>query len=186
MAGEIRISALCFIFLIQILAGCVAVTGEKAATTGADGGAVPGTAAAGAARIHKVRQLKARDEVVSEIAYTPQQGAVAKIRNTVAMPRAIRPGDRLTLRAEYTVLAPAQDDEVRVREARLIFFNDQQLAELPEWELTLKQGTHEIEFPLTLPKEAADGTYRVLTTVEPVGPGNRKRGHELTPFVVAR
>jgi hypothetical protein len=63
----------------------------------------------------------------------------------------LKPGDQLTVQSQYTVLGPPQNNQIRVREARTVFFNDQPLTELPVRELVLVQGTNEIQSSITLP-----------------------------------
>jgi len=72
-----------------------------------------------------------------------------------------------------------------VREARTVFFNDQPLTELPARDLVLVQGTNEIQSSITLPSDAADGNYRVMTTVEPLAVPNAQKNQASTAFVVS-
>ena len=131
----------------------------QGALIGATAGAVIGGAAGWAVGAYRVKQLKPREEAAAANNYTPQQGVVTKIDRTAATPQQLKPGDQLTVLSQYTVLGPPQNNQIRVREARTVFFNDQPLTELPARELMLVQGTTEIQSSITLPPDAADGNY---------------------------
>ena len=49
----------------------------------------------------------------------------------------------------------------------------------------LAQGTNEIQSSITLPSDAADGNYRVTTTVEPLAVPNAAKEQASTAFVVS-
>jgi hypothetical protein len=157
----------------------------QGALLGATAGALVGGVAGWAVGAYRVKQVKPREEAASAANYTPQQGVVTRIDSVVATPQQLRPGDQLTFQSQYTVLAPAQNNRVTVREVRTVFFNDQPLTELPARELVLNQGTNEVQNAITLPPDAAEGRYRVTTTVEPVAVTNARRGQATTPFVVS-
>lgn len=203
----------CLAFALQALGGCAEMsTEQKGAATGAGLGAIVGAVAGGladkknpgqgavigatagalvggvagwAVGAYKVRQVKPRDEAATAIHYTPQQGVVTKIDRIAATPQQLKPGDQLTVQSQYTVVGPPQNNQVRVREVRTVYYNDQPLTELPARELTLAQGTTEVQSSLTLPPDAADGNYRMLTTVEPVAVPNPQRNQASTAFVVS-
>jgi hypothetical protein len=204
---------LCLLAVVQTLSACAEMSHEqKGATTGAGVGAVVGAVAGGladkknpgqgaligatagalvggaagwAVGAYRVKQLKPREEAAAANNYTPQQGIVTKIDRTAATPQQLKPGDQLTVLSQYTVLGPAQSNQIRVREARTVFFNDQPLTELPARELVLVQGTNEIQSSITLPPDAAVGNYRVMTTVEPLAVPNAQKNQASTPFVVS-
>jgi len=204
---------LCWLVAVQALTGCAelspeqkgaaagagigtavgAVAGARAdkknpgqgALIGATAGALVGGVAGWAVGAYRVKQLKPREEAVVANNYTPQQGVVTKIDRTVATPQQLKPGDQLTVQSQYTVLGPPQNNQIRVREARTVYFNDQPLTDLPTRELVLVQGTNEIQSSITLPPDAADGNYRVLTTVEPLAVANARKNQASTAFVVS-
>lgn len=151
------------------------------AAIGAVAGAVVGGAAGWAVGEYRVRQVRTREQAAA--GYTPAQGVVVKIEKAVTAPQQLKPGDRLTFQAQYTVLAPPQTKEIRVTETRTIFFDNRHLVDLPRKELTLTQGTNEIQDSLSLPKDAAEGLYLVTTSVEPAVP-NAQKVQAATPFVV--
>src|SRR4029079_5072905 len=90
----------------------------------------------------------------------------------------------ITRRCRSRALSPPRGGEVRVRETRTILFANQVLTELPARELSLAQGTQGIEFPMTLPQNAADGEYTVLTTVEALAPTASPKRQASSAFVV--
>ena len=112
----------------------------QGALIGATAGALVGGAAGWAVGAYRVKQLKPREEAAAASHYTPQQGVVTKIDRTAATPQQLKPGDQLTVQSQYTVLGPPQNNQIRVREARTVFFNDQPLTELPPRELVLEPG----------------------------------------------
>jgi len=157
----------------------------QGAIIGATAGAVVGGVTGWAVGAYRVKQIKPREEAAAANHYTPQQGVVTKIDRTAATPQQLKPGDQLTVQSQYTVLAPPQNNQIRVREVRSVYFNDQPLTDLPARELVLVQGTNEIQSSLTLPPDAADGNYSVVTTVEPVAVPNARKQQASTPFVVS-
>jgi SH3-like domain-containing protein len=211
--NQLGVVMLSLLVTVQALAGCAEMTGEqKGAATGAGLGAVVGAVAGGltdkknpgqgaligatagalvggvagwAVGAYRVKQVKPREEAVATTNYTPQQGVVTKIDRIAATPQQLKPGDQLTVQSQYTVLGPPQNNQIRVREARTVFFNDQPLTELPARELVLSQGTNEIQSSITLPPDAADGNYRVMTTVEPLAVPNAQKNQASTLFVVS-
>ncbi len=157
----------------------------QGALIGATAGALVGGVAGWAVGAYRVKQVKPREEVIAATNYTPQQGVVTKVDRIGATPLQLKPGDQLTVQSQYTVLAPPQNNQIKVREVQTIYFNDQPLTELPSRELTLSQGTNEIQSSITLPPDAADGNYRVQTTVEPLAVANARKAQASTAFVVS-
>jgi hypothetical protein len=131
-----------------------------------------------------VKQVKAREDAASAALYAPDQGVVTTIESVSAGPKELRAGEALNLRMEYTVLAPPQTSDVKVREVRSIFFNNQHLVDLAAKELTLRQGTNEIHDTLTLPGNAAEGSYAVLMSLQVIGPSGWRQVRGQASFVV--
>lgn len=203
----------CLLLVVQILTGCAGMSEEqKTGTVGAGIGAVVGTvtgaladkkhpaqaaliggtagalvgALAGwAVGAYQVSQVKTRDQAAAAVKYTPQQGVVTNIDRIAATPPQLKPGDQLTFQSQYTVLGPIQNNQITVRETRTIFFNDQPLGELGTRDIVLNQGTNDVQYRLTLPQDAADGAYRMVTTVEPVAVPNPRKEQASTAFVVS-
>jgi hypothetical protein len=202
---------LCLIVLIQTIAGCGTMTEQqtssavggavgagvgavaggvldkknpgRGAAIGAATGAALGAGAGWAVGEYRVRQVRAREQAAAEAGYTPAQGIVTKIEKAAATPQQLKPGDRLTFQAQYTVLAPPQTKEVKVTESRTIYFDNRHLIDLPQKSLTLAQGTNEIQDSMSLPKDAAEGLYLMTTSVEPVV-ANAQKAQVSTPFIV--
>ncbi len=158
----------------------------RGAAIGAGTGALVGGAMGWAVGSYRVKQLRVRDEAVAALGYTAQQGVVARIDQVNAAPGQLKPGEQLTFQAQYTVLGPPDGLQIKVKESRTLFFNDQPLTELPSREMPLLQGTNQVQHSLTIPADAAEGAYRVTTIIEPVGPGGGRRGQASTAFVVTR
>jgi len=133
---------------------------------------------------YRVKQVKAREEAASAALYTPDQGVVTTIDSISASPRELRPGEQVNLKMEYTVLGPPQTREIKVREVRSIYFNNQHLVDLAAKELTLRQGTNEIHDTMRLPGNAADGAYAVVMSVEVVAPSGWRQVRGQAAFVV--
>ena len=155
----------------------------QGAAIGAAAGAVVGGAAGWAVGEYRVRQVRTREQAAAATDYTPAKGVEARIEKAATTPQQLRPGEQLTFQAQYTVLAPPQQKEIRVIETQTILFDNRHLKDLPQKELTLAQGTTDIQHSLTLPKEAAEGLYLMMTSVTPVA-ANAQKVEVATPFVV--
>ncbi len=211
MSKRLGILVLCFLLVSQGLTGCAGMTEqEKDTATGAGIGAVVGGvlggvigknnpaagiaigAAAGALvggligwKVGEYRMEKVKDAGQSAGAqnYKPEQGVVARIETTAAAPHQLKPGDQVILQTQYTVLSPPDKGDVKVKEVRTILFNNQELGRL-EKDSTLSAGTYSSQYPLTLPADAAEGTYTVATLVQPVAVDKATTAQATTAFVV--
>ena len=212
MRRRLDVVAVSGLFLAQAIAGCAGMTEQqkgtaigstvgavvggaagaavggknpaKGAAVGAAVGAVVGGAAGWGVGEYRVRQVQGRDQAAAASRYTPDQGIVTSIDRVSAAPHELKPGDQLTIQTHYTVLAPPENREVKVREVRSIFFNNQRLTELPEKELTLRQGTNEVQEMIPIPRSAAEGSYVVVTTAEAVAPGGWRQVRGQADFAV--
>jgi hypothetical protein len=110
---------------------------------------------------------KTREQATADLNYRPEQGIVTRLDSTSAIPQQVRPGDQLMLQSQYVILAPAQSGQVKVKETRAIFFNNQLVKQF-EKETMLEPGAHNLQQLITLPSSAAEGPYTVVTTVQPV------------------
>jgi hypothetical protein len=211
MGKQLGVYVLCFLLMSQGITGCAGMNEQQQDTAaGAGIGAVVGGvlggviakdnplagvaigAAAGALvggligwKVGEYRMEKVKDAGQSAAAkdYRPEQGVVAKIETTAAAPHQLKPGDQVILQTQYTVLAPPDRGEVKVKEVRTILFNNQQLGRL-EKDSTLSTGTYSTQYPLTLPQDAAEGTYTVATVVQPVNVEKATAAQASTAFVV--
>jgi hypothetical protein len=195
MSKRIGICGLCVLLIGQTLIGCAGMSEQQTGTaTGAGIGAVLGGltgalvakhdralgaaigAAAGAVvgglvgwQIGEYRATKIKEgqQAAVEKKYVPAQGVVAKIDSSGATPAQLKPGDQIVLKTVYTVLTPPQQGDVAVKEVRTILFNNESLGQF-ERTSKLSAGSYATEQPLTLPTDAAPGTYMVETVVVPV------------------
>jgi len=164
-----------------------AIIGQKnpalGALIGAAAGAMIGGLIGWQVGEYRTRKVKGAAEAAAQQKYTPQQGVVAKIDDTAAAPKQLKAGDQIVLMAQYTVLAPAEKGQVKVKEVRTIYFNDQELGRL-EKNSELTAGTYASEQPLKLPADAAEGHYVVKTLVEPVAAEKAVGDQATTAFAV--
>ncbi len=195
MGKKVGIYSLCVLLVGQTLTGCAGMSEQQTgAVTGAGIGAVLGGltgaavaknnralgaaigAAAGAAvgglvgwqiGEYRANKIKEGQQAAAEKKYVPEQGVVAKIDSSGAAPAQLKPGDQIMLKTVYTILTPPQQGEVAVKEVRTIMFNNQSLGQF-ERTSKLSAGSYATEQPLTLPADAAPGTYMVETMVVPV------------------
>jgi hypothetical protein len=148
--------------IVGLLAG-----GKKGAAIGAAAGAVIGGLVGWQVGEYQARKVRDGETAAKDANYSPSQGVIAKIERSAATPQQLRPGDEITLQANYTVLAPPERAQVKVKETRTIFFNGQELGRL-ERESTVSAGTYATEQSLAVPPDAAEGRYMVQTVVEPI------------------
>jgi len=195
MKKRIGVYMLCLLFLTQPLGGCAGMSEQqkdgaagagigvllggvagglldsknpgRGAALGALAGGMLGGAVGWGVGEYRVRRVKSFEQAASEASYTPEQGLQTKIDRTAVVPQRLRAGDTLTLKTQYTVLAPRNDD-IQVKEAHTIFFNNQLVEQLPPKHRTLKRGTDETSYDVKLPNDLPEGQYIVVTTVEPV------------------
>lgn len=213
LTRSVTMSLVCLLLAIHALGGCAEMSeGQKGAAVGAGTGAVlggllgavasPGNPARGAAigaaagllvggvagwaiGDYRSRQVKPREQAVADTKYTPAQGVLINIDRTSVIPQQLKPGDQLTFQVQYTVLSPAQGNEMRIRETRTLLFGDQVVAQLSQREVALAQGTSEFTFPLKIPKDAGQGNYVLLTTMEPIAPTGPAKQEARSPFIVS-
>lgn len=200
--------ALCGLLLIQILASCAEMTEQQkgAAIGGGAGalaggvlgglvggkkGAVVGTLTGGLVGgfvgwqvgEYRAQKIKGSTTAAAAHAYSPQQGVVAKIDKTAATPQQLKPGDQIVLRTDYTVLAPPEKGQVKVKEIRTILFNNQELGRV-EKDSELATGTYETQHSMILPEDAAEGRYTVKTLVRALDVEKAVADQATTTFVV--
>jgi len=208
---RLGVAVLCFVFFGQAVAGCASMSEEqKGATIGAGAGAIlggvagavldkknPGRgaaigAAAGAALggaagwgvgAYRAKQVKTCEQAAADLNYRPEQGVVTRVDGTSVIPQRARPGDQLTLQAQYVVQVPSHEGQVKVKETRTIFFNNQPVKQM-EKETMLACGAYVQQQLITLPMTAAEGPYTVVTTVQPLSVTTARKGQGQATFVV--
>lgn len=200
--------ALCLLFLVQTLVGCAEMTeqqkgaalgggagalaggvlgglvgGKKGAVVGTLTGAVVGGFVGWQVGEYRAQKIKGSTTAAAAHSYSPQQGVVAKIDKTAATPQQLKPGDQIVLRTDYTVLAPPEKGQVKVKEVRTILFNNQELGRV-EKDSELATGTYETQHSMTLPEDAAEGRYTVKTLVQALDVEKAAADQATTTFVV--
>lgn len=210
MVRRLGTSALCAVLLGQAVAGCATMSEEqqgaamgatvgalagglgagldkhnraRGAMIGVTTGALLGAAAGWGVGHYRAQQIRDREEAARATGYKPAQGVFAMVEDPLALPQPAQPGDHLIFRARYTVLAPADGPQITVRESAAIYFNDQLLKEMPVKERTRSQGTDQVQFDLTVPRDVADGTYSIVIVVEPLAP-NASKARVRSEFMV--
>lgn len=113
--------------------------------------------------------------------YNPTQGTVLRIEAVEAHPAQIHPGDMINLNMRFAVLAPNAQQSVQVSERRQIFFNSSAVGD-STLQVQRMGGTWTSSQPLTLPANAASGSYQVVMTVKADG----KEATQHTTFTVIR
>jgi outer membrane protein OmpA-like peptidoglycan-associated protein len=131
---------------------------------------------------YRADKIKEGEQAAAEKKYIPEQGVVTKIDSTDATPGQLKAGDQIVLKTVYTVLTPPQQGEVAVKEVRTIRFNNDSVGQF-ERTAKLSAGSYATEQPLTLPADAAPGTYMVETVVVSVAEKATK-DQATTTFVV--
>lgn len=132
-----------------------------------------------------VRSVLGRAETAAAAGYVPGQGVLLRVEGASLAPAIARPGERLVLRARLLALAPTEDTALTVQETWSVLFAGFALRSLPPRQLTLPQGTSEVERVIELPPDAADGDYAVEVTVKAVSELDLREVTGSAPFVVA-
>jgi hypothetical protein len=131
-----------------------------------------------------VRGVLGRAETAAAMGYSAGHGVVVRVERVWIEPVAAKPGDRLTLRARLAALAPREDSTIPVRERWNVLFAGLPLTSLSARDLTLRQGTSEIESSFVLPPDAADGEYSAELVVGLLGTADLRESKDASPFTV--
>ncbi len=113
--------------------------------------------------------------------YSPTQGTMLQIEAVEAHPAQIRPGDTINLNMRFAVLAPNIQHSVQVSERRQILFNSSPVGD-STLQIQRMGGTWTSSQPLTLPANAASGSYRVIMSVK----ADSTEATQQTTFTVVR
>jgi hypothetical protein len=160
-------------------AGGAVLGGLAGGTRGAVIGGLLGALAGGATGEYLSRRDRTRTEAANVVNYAPAQGPLVTIESAQAAPRTVRPGEQVNLSARYTILTPQPDEQISVRERRVVRYQGEMVAN-PEAEFVRPNGTFTSALPIVLPQAAAPGTYEVTTTVVAAG----RSSTEQTTFTV--
>jgi hypothetical protein len=181
--------------------GCASVPEEhKGAATGAGVGAATGAVAGALLGHHGAKtemailggllgalagglighyaydQKRTAEETDRKYGYSSSRGTRVVIESVSAVPKTVRPGDEVNLKATYAIMGVPNQREISVVETREIRHNGQ-LVGRPEVRVSQTGGTFDSSVPLTLPDRAERGKYVVLTTIQA---GNTKDARETT------
>jgi hypothetical protein len=102
--------------------------------------------------------------------YSSAKDVRVRIETGRSAPAVASPGDTIEIRMTYAVLTPREDVMVPVREAREILFDGARVGEA-KVDIEREGGTWQSVVPITLPRDARPGSYRVLVSVETRGGG---------------
>jgi hypothetical protein len=113
-------------------------------------------------------------QTAAAVGYTPTRGNEVKIQNFTVTPNQIGPGGTLSLKGSYYVMSPEGLQQVKVIEKRTVHFFDPQentWKELgsEETPVTAALGSRRSEGQTGMPKEVAEGRYRVTFKVSALG-----------------
>lgn len=120
-----------------------------------------------------------RQETARQYNYQSSTRTLVRIEDVSVAPSYIMPGDEVQLKATYAVLAPSDNADITVRETREILYRDE-LVGKPEITVVRRGGTYVSTVPLTLPRNAKRGAYKLITTVQA---GSELDSRESTFFV---
>jgi hypothetical protein len=104
------------------------------------------------------------------VGYTPQRGNEVRVQSFTVTPAMLAPGGNLNLAGSYYVMAPGDQKDVKVVETRTVHFynaDDKAWKELgsDETTVTAALGTRRSEGQTGMPREVAEGRYRVTFKV---------------------
>lgn len=109
-------------------------------------------------------------QTAANIGYTASRGNVVRIQTFLVTPAELAPGGSLKLAGSYYVMAPEGQKDIKVVEKRTVhFYNEAEKSwtELgsEETAVTAALGTRRAEGQTLMPKEMAEGRYRITFQV---------------------
>ena len=133
--------------------------------------------------IGNVMEARAQDRVATaeRYHYTSAQGTILRIEAVEAHPIQIRPGETINLNMRFVVLTRNAQQTIQVSERRQIFLNSSVVGD-STLQVQRMGGTWTSSQPLTLPANAASGSYRVVMSVTADG----TEATQQTTFTVVR
>ena len=133
--------------------------------------------------IGNVVEARAQDRAATaeRYHYTSTQGTILRIEAVEAHPAQVRPGDTINLNMRFAVLTRNAQQTIEVSEHRQIFLNSSVVGD-STLQAQRMGGTWTSSQPLTLPANAASGSYRVVMSVNADGTGATQE----TTFTVVR
>jgi hypothetical protein len=133
--------------------------------TGAVIGGLAGGLAGGVIGNLSDRQERTRAATAEMMAYTPEKGDLVRIEEVSLNPRALRPGEIISVDIQYAIISQRGTEPVRVREIRHIYYQGE-LVGNPLVEVERLDGTYWSTLPIKLPSAATPGRYDVVIGVE--------------------
>ncbi|MBP2674017.1 MAG: lipoprotein [Deltaproteobacteria bacterium] len=97
--------------------------------------------------------------------YVDSKGTRVQIEQVRSTPAVAGPGETVEIQMTYAVLTPREDVMVPVRETRMILFDGVRVGET-SIDIEREGGTWRSVVPVTLPRDARPGSYRVIASVE--------------------
>ncbi|MDE2179287.1 MAG: hypothetical protein KGJ40_00345 [candidate division NC10 bacterium] len=133
--------------------------------------------------IGNVIEARSQDRVATSqrYNYSPAQGTMLRIEAVEAHPAQVRPGATINLNMRFALLAQNPQQTVQVSERRQIFLNSSVVGD-STLQAQRMGGTWTSSQPLTLPANAASGSYRAVMSVKADGMEATKQ----TTFTVIR
>lgn len=113
-------------------------------------------------------------QTAAAIGYQPARGNLVRIQNFTVTPSQVVPGGSFNQLGSYVVMAPDGTRDVKVVETRTVHFFDPQEKAWKELgsedtPITAALGTRRSEGHIGMPKEVAEGRYRVTLKVSALG-----------------
>ena len=135
-----------------------AVGGRNAALKGAVLGAIAGAIIAH----YQDHQTATRAEAAKK--YGNEKTERLEIEKASLTPEDVTPGTTVESAVQYTALAPAASEKIKVTETRTLVSNTDSV-QLANRKVTRAQGTYTSTMKFTLPKDVAKGDYTLVTTI---------------------
>ena len=127
-------------------------------------GALAGALVGGAIGAYKDSQDKTAAETNATHSYTPEKGVQLQMESVAAEPQSATPGQDVSLKATYAIMAPDPQQQIEIKETRTITLNGQNVANT-EITVVRAPGTRTSTVPITLPDNAKAGTYELKIAV---------------------
>jgi surface antigen len=137
-----------------------AILGDtKGAVLGAFAGAIVGAVIGN----YYDKQIASRVEAAKKYEYKAKEEKL-EIEDSLVEPQNVSPGSTLNAHVQYTVLAPAETQQIKVTETRILANGNERL-ELAKREIVRTQGTHISTIKFTMPKDIEKGDYTLITVI---------------------
>ena len=144
--------------LVGGLLGAAAGGDSKSVAAGALAGAAVGAVISN----YQDRQIASRAEAAQRYALANQPKL--EVESNVNNPNRVAAGAPVESQVGYTVLMPANAQDVKVTESRVLVRGQEQFP-LSKREVVRPQGSHVSTLKFTLPKDLPAGDYALVTTI---------------------